>query len=469
MKKELPNFTEGSLGYPMFRFAVPILGALILQTVYGIVDTFVISRYAGVAAISGISSGSQFMDSVTGIIAAFATAITVLVAQQKGAKNQEELGKLLSSCILFFAVLSIACTLLITLCTGKIVEFMRTPPEAYQEAFSYIQICGTGIVAIVAYNIIGAFFSGLGNSTAPLIAVIVSFVLNIVGDFFTIGHLGMGASGAAVTTVISQYISVGVTYALFRRSNPGMLPHIGKIRLYKNHMVEILKTGIPLMFNDFLLSFSFILLLMIVNSLGVEMSASIGIAEKMFTLVLIFPKACRKTLSVVVAQCMGAQKKERAVKAHDYAHSFRFLRWSCHRRCPLLLWPVSGRHFYKGYTAYQSGISVSEGVRGELYASGHEIRPHWLSSGLQEGEYCAGRWPDWFLSRKNSAGICFQQSCERLCIRHWYVYPSVCCCGNPSLFGVHSLGEGNRRTDPANRPGMRMSLSVDHAKKKVFL
>ena len=164
-------------------------------------------------------------------------------------------------------------------------------------------------------NIIGAFFSGLGNSTAPLIAVIVSFVLNIVGDFFTIGHLGMGASGAAVTTVISQYISVGVTYALFRRSNPGMLPHIGKIRLYKNHMVEILKTGIPLMFNDFLLSFSFILLLMIVNSLGVEMSASIGIAEKMFTLVLIFPKACRKTLSVVVAQCMGAQKKERAVKA----------------------------------------------------------------------------------------------------------------------------------------------------------
>ena len=77
----------------MFRFAVPILGALILQTVYGIVDTFVISRYAGVAAISGISSGSQFMGSVTGIIAAFATAITVLVAQQKGAKNQEELGK----------------------------------------------------------------------------------------------------------------------------------------------------------------------------------------------------------------------------------------------------------------------------------------------------------------------------------------------------------------------------------------
>ena len=315
MKKELPNFTEGKLGYPMFRFAVPIFGALILQTLYGIVYTFVISRYAGVAAISGISSGSQFMDSVTGIIAAFATAITVLVAQQKGAKNQEELGKLLSSCILFFAILSIACTLLITLCTGKIVEFMRTPPEAYQEAFSYIQICGTGIVAIVAYNIIGAFFSGLGNSTAPLIAVIVSFVLNIVGDFFTIGHLGMGASGAAVTTVISQYISVGVTYALFRRSNPGMLPHIGKIRLYKNHMVEILKTGIPLMFNDFLLSFSFILLLMIVNSLGVEMSASIGIAEKMFTLVLIFPKACRKTLSVVVAQCMGAQKKERAVKA----------------------------------------------------------------------------------------------------------------------------------------------------------
>ena len=52
---------------------------------------------------------------------------------------------------------------------------------------------------------------------------------------------------------------------------------------------------------------------------------------------------------------------------------------------------------------------------------------------------------------------------------HWYVYPSVCCCGNPSLFGVHSLGEGNRRTDPANRPGMRMSLSVDHAKKMVFL
>lgn len=322
MNKDLSDFSRGPLTGPMVRFGVPVFGALVLQTLYGIVDTFVISRYAGMAAISGISSGAQFMDSVTGIIAALATAITVLVAQQKGAKNEQEMGRLLSTCLVVFAVLSVTCTLGITLFSGPIVTFLKTPAEAYGEAVAYIRICGLGTTAIIAYNILGAFFSGLGNSKAPLLAVAVSFAINIAGDFFTIGYLGMGAAGAAVTTVVAQCVSVVVTWLLFQKSNPGSMPRPAGIRLYRDHGWELLKTGAPLMVNDFLLSFSFILILMIVNSLGVEKSAAIGIAEKIFTLMLIFPKTCRKTLSVVVAQCMGAEKRQRAAKATGMVIAF---------------------------------------------------------------------------------------------------------------------------------------------------
>ena len=62
MESEKKNsFTEGSIFGGLIRFALPVLGALILQAAYGAVDLLVVGRFGDATGISAVGSGSSFM------------------------------------------------------------------------------------------------------------------------------------------------------------------------------------------------------------------------------------------------------------------------------------------------------------------------------------------------------------------------------------------------------------------------
>ena len=77
--KERQNFTEGKIFTPLVRFALPVLLALFLQAMYGGVDLLVVGQFAQAADVSGVSTGSQIMHSVTIVITSLAMGLTVLI------------------------------------------------------------------------------------------------------------------------------------------------------------------------------------------------------------------------------------------------------------------------------------------------------------------------------------------------------------------------------------------------------
>ena len=87
------DFVTGPILSKLIRFALPILGALILQAMYGAVDLMVVGQYAGPADVSGVSTGSQLMMSITGLITGLAMGTTVLLGQRLGAGRRDEAGE----------------------------------------------------------------------------------------------------------------------------------------------------------------------------------------------------------------------------------------------------------------------------------------------------------------------------------------------------------------------------------------
>ena len=63
-KKEL-SFIEGPVFAALIRFALPVLGALILQAAYGAVDLMVVGQFGDASSISAVGTGSAFMQMVT--------------------------------------------------------------------------------------------------------------------------------------------------------------------------------------------------------------------------------------------------------------------------------------------------------------------------------------------------------------------------------------------------------------------
>ena len=94
---------------------------------------------------------------------------------------------------------------------------MYAPKEAFDKTVSYVRICGGGMLVIVAYNLIGCIFRGLGDSKTPLLTVAIACVCNIAGDLLLCAHFKMGTSGAAFATVFAQVVSAIVSALVIRK------------------------------------------------------------------------------------------------------------------------------------------------------------------------------------------------------------------------------------------------------------
>ena len=195
------SFTTGPIVKPLLKFMLPVILDLFLQAMYGAVDLLVVGRFATAADISGVSTGSQVLQTITNVIVSFAMGITVTIGQQLGAK------------------------------------------QAFHQTVGYLRICGLGSLIIIAYNLISSIFRGLGDSKTPLWTVMIACVCNIIGDLILVALLHLGVQSAAIATVISQLSSVLLSIQIIRKMN---LPFEMHLQIHKESLHRIIRVGFPI-------------------------------------------------------------------------------------------------------------------------------------------------------------------------------------------------------------------------------
>lgn len=312
------SFTEGEILKPLIVFAFPVLLALFLQAMYGAVDLLIVGKFASSADVSAVSTGSQIMMTLTNLVSSFAMGTTVLLGQQIGSGKKEEGGKTVGTAIMMFTVIAIIMTILLVIFAPQISGVMNAPEEAFDKTVDYVRICGGGMLVIVAYNLIGCIFRGLGDSRTPLLTVAIACVCNIAGDLVLCAYLSMGTRGAAIATVFAQVVSVIVSMQFIRKKEMPFVIRRESIRFYNNNLVKIIGLGAPIALQDLLVSLSFLIILAIVNSMGVIASAGVGVAEKVCAFIMLISSAFMQSMSAFVAQNYGAGHIDRAKKALHY-------------------------------------------------------------------------------------------------------------------------------------------------------
>ena len=260
--KQHQGFTQGPILPVLLRFALPVLLALLLQAMYGAVDLQVVG--------GGI-------------------------------------------CL--FTVLALAVTAVLLAAAPWLAVVMQAPAGAFAGTVRYVRLCAAGGVFIVAYNLLGSIFRGVGDSTMPLLTVLIACVLNIAGDVLLVVIFRMGVAGAAIATVFAQAVSVVISLVLLRRRQlPFALPR-SAVRFNGAVMRKILRLGTPVALQDLLVSISFLVVIAIANAMGVTASAGVGVAEKLCAFVMLVPSAYMQSMSAFVAQNIGAGREDRARRA----------------------------------------------------------------------------------------------------------------------------------------------------------
>lgn len=293
------SFTEGKILKPLILFAFPVLLALFLQAMYGAVDLLIVGKFASSADVSAVSTGSQIMTTLTNLISSFAMGTTILLGQQIGSGKKEEGGRTVGTAIVMFAAIAVVMSIIMVVFAPSISQIMNAPEEAFQKTVDYIRICGGGMLVIVAYNLIGCIFRGLGDSKTPLITV-------------------------AIATVFAQIVSVVVSFFLICKKELPFTVKNKNIRIHKVYLKKMVGFGAPIALQDLLVSISFLIILAIVNSMGVIASAGVGVAEKVCAFIMLISSAFMQSMSAFVAQNYGAGQITRARKALHYGIAVSF-------------------------------------------------------------------------------------------------------------------------------------------------
>ncbi len=309
------QFTEGKIVGPLIGFALPVLLAMCLQSLYGAVDLLVVGQFGTAADVSAVATGSQMMQMVTVIITGLAMGTTIILGQTMGSNKKDEAGDIIGSSICFFFLLAVGITILMMFITKPFTTLMHAPQEAFSKTMEYVKICSMGTIFIVSYNVLGSIFRGIGDSKTPLFTVFLACIFNIVGDLILVAGFNLQASGAAIATVLAQAFSVILCIVIVKKRGMPFAFSRKNIRFNKKIIGKIVKIGLPIALQDGLVNVSFLAINAIVNGLGVIASAGVGVAEKICAFIMLVPSSFSQSLSAFVAQNIGAGKQERARKS----------------------------------------------------------------------------------------------------------------------------------------------------------
>ena len=107
MSKKEMSFTEGPVFQSLLRFAIPVLGALILQAAYGAVDLLIVGKFGNASSISAVGTGSSFMQMATFIITSLAMGSTVIIGHHIGEQKPKEAGNAVGTTIILFLIIAV--------------------------------------------------------------------------------------------------------------------------------------------------------------------------------------------------------------------------------------------------------------------------------------------------------------------------------------------------------------------------
>ena len=307
---------QGDVRSALVRFAIPFLGASLLQYLYGVADMIVVGRFCDPAAIVAVADGAQIMQILTLMIMGFTTGITVLIGQYLGSGRRRDMERTFITGVCVYAVLALVIFLLLILGHRALIRLIQVPAQAVEPACRYLLVCIIVTPFIVGYNIISAALRSIGDSRRPMLFVTATCLFNIVGDLIFVGLFRWGVTGAAAATIAAQILCFLLSLSVLR------LPEFPFSREALRPSVplagQLLRVGAPLGLQNLLVEMSFLLITVILNLIGLEQAAAGGIVERILAVGFMGASAFSAAISAMTAQNMGAGQPERARRAAFY-------------------------------------------------------------------------------------------------------------------------------------------------------
>ena len=305
------DMTEGSPLVSLVKFSVPLLIGNMAQQLYSTVDSIIVGRYVGDTALAAVGAVMPIINLLLVFFMAIATGAGILVSQTFGARNWKLLDKTIGNALLLVFLSSVAIMAVALSLARPILTVLDTPPEIFNMSLDYLRIVFIGILGFGFYNIISGILRGLGDSITPLIFLLIATVMNTVLDLLFVAGLDMGVAGAALATIISQFISAILCMIHLLRMKDVVTVNMQTIRPDFPLIKRLLRVGMPAGITQAIFSLAMVVVQALTNSMGYQVITTTTAVMRVDSFAMMPNFTFGMAITTYVGQNIGARRMDR--------------------------------------------------------------------------------------------------------------------------------------------------------------
>ncbi len=308
--------TAAHLRRQLFSLTSPIFVELLLIMLLSAVDVIMLSQHSD-NAVAAVGVDTQILNMVFLVFEVFTAGTTVLCARYRGARDQENVTRVIGISLLFNGLSGLLVSAALALFAEPILHLMGIRPDLMNDAASYMKIVGgMAFLQGLAFTI-SAVLRSMEMASYPMFVTLIMNILNVAGNYTLIfGHFGapsLGVTGAAISTSGCRAVALCLLlFILFRKGVrvPLRIFHpfpFGKLR-------ELLGIGLPAAGEFFSYQFSQLVITFFINKLGNEALAARAYCVNIIMFSYLFASAIGQGGSILVGWLIGRHRIEAAYK-----------------------------------------------------------------------------------------------------------------------------------------------------------
>ncbi|MDD7668874.1 MAG: MATE family efflux transporter [Agathobacter sp.] len=305
------DLTKGKISRCLVLFALPMIAGNLMQQFYNIADTLIVGRVIGKNALAAVGSAYTLMTFLTSVFLGLSMGAGALFSIYKGKEEKENLKAAVGHAFVLIMAVTIVVNIAVYVFMDPILLFLRVPKEVLADMKAYLLVVYAGLIAISLFNFFACLLRALGNSTVPLVFLVVSSVLNIGLDLLFVIVFSWEIRGAAAATVIAQCVSgVGILLYVCIKCRE-FLPAWKTLSYNKQILQEIMRLSTLTCLQQSVMNFGILMVQGLVNSFGATVMAAFAAAVKIDTFAYLPVQDFGNAYSTFVAQNYGAGNEKR--------------------------------------------------------------------------------------------------------------------------------------------------------------
>ena len=308
------DMLNGPVMPKLLSFALPLMLSSMLQLTFNAADVIVVGRFEGDAALAAVGAPGALINLLVNLFLGLSVGANVIVAQCYGAGNFKETRDAVHTSVALSMISGVLVGVFGFFLAGTFLSLMNTPDEVLPLATAYMRIYFLGMPANMLYNFGAAILRAVGDTRRPLTYLTIAGVVNVLLNLLFVIAFGMGVSGVALATIISQVISALLVLLCLMRSDGPIKVELKKLRLDMGKVAQIAKVGLPAGLQGMVFSISNVLIQSTVNGFGKSVVAGNTTASNLEGYIYVAMNSIYQGAITFTGQNVGARRYERIAR-----------------------------------------------------------------------------------------------------------------------------------------------------------